>query len=103
MSEIAVVLPVYNGLEFLQENIKSVLNQQYKDFSFLICDDCSTDGSWDYLNSLNDSRITLYRNKQNKGLFPTLNFLCRQVESKLIKIWSQDDVMNPDCLEETVK
>ena len=52
MSEIAVVLPVYNGMKFLNENIKSVLNQHYKDFSFLICDDCSSDGSWDYLKSL---------------------------------------------------
>ena len=102
MSEIAVVLPVYNGLKFLDENIKSVLNQQYRNFTFLICDDCSTDGSWDYLSQLNDSRITLFRNEHNKGLFATLNFLCKNAESKLIKIWSQDDVMNPDCLGETV-
>jgi len=102
MSEIAVVLPVYNGMKFLNENIKSVLNQHYKDFSFLICDDCSSDGSWDYLKSLNDSRIQLYRNELNKGLFKTLNFLCKKAEAKLIKIWSQDDVMNPDCLGETV-
>ena len=102
MSEIAVVLPVYNGLKFLNENIHSVLNQQHKDFTFLICDDCSTDGSWDYLSQLNDNRIRLFRNEQNKGLFPTLNFLCKQAESKLIKVWSQDDVMNANCLGETV-
>ncbi len=103
MSEIAIVLPVYNGLRYLDENIQSVLQQQYKDFIFLICDDRSTDKSWEYLNTLNDPRISLYRNQQNKGLFPTLNFLCRQADAKLLKIWSQDDVMNPDCLGETIE
>jgi glycosyltransferase involved in cell wall biosynthesis len=86
----------------LKRNIQSVLQQQYKDFVFLICDDHSTDGSWDYLNTLNDPRISLYRNKQNKGLFGTLNFLCKQADARLIKIWSQDDVMNPACLAETI-
>ncbi|MGB8192871.1 MAG: hypothetical protein WCF67_13165, partial [Chitinophagaceae bacterium] len=44
----------------------------------------------------------LFRNENNRGLFPTLNFLCRQADAKLIKLWSQDDIMNPDCLQETV-
>ena len=99
---IAVVLPTYNGLPYVKEAVNSVLNQTYTDFEFLICDDASTDGTWEYLQSLQDPRIKLFRNPQNKGLFPTLNFLIRQAYAQWIHLWSQDDVMYPFCLEEEV-
>lgn len=102
MKEIAVVLPVYNGMKYLALAVESVLRQSHTDFIFLICDDCSKDGSWDYLQSLADPRISLYRNETNRGLFPTLNFLCRTADARIIKLWSQDDIMNPGCLAETV-
>jgi len=102
MSEIAVVLPVYNGMKYLEENITSVLNQSFTEFTFYIADDCSADGSWEYLNSLTDERVKLLRNQKNLGLFPTLNLLCKQADSPIIKLWSQDDIMNPHCLRDTV-
>lgn len=102
---ISVVLPVYNGMAFLKESVDSVLAQIADNFSFefLICDDCSTDTSFEFLSSIKDPRITLFRNKQNKGLFPTLNFLISQAQSELVHLWAQDDVMLPNCLKETVK
>jgi glycosyltransferase involved in cell wall biosynthesis len=100
MLEITVVLPVYNGMRYLEKNIASVLNQSFKEFEFLITDDCSTDGSWQYLNLLSDPRIRLSRNEKNHGLFPTLNSLCKRRRAGIIKLWSQDDVMKPNCLEE---
>ncbi|MGB8193512.1 MAG: glycosyltransferase, partial [Chitinophagaceae bacterium] len=60
MKQIAVVLPVYNGMKYLSLAVESVLQQTYTDFVFLICDDCSTDSSWEYLNSLKDDRISLF-------------------------------------------
>ena len=99
MHEITVVLAVYNGMEYLRENIESVLSQTLQNFEFLILDDCSNDGSWEYLNSLNDDRITLIRNERNRGLFYNLNFLIKRSKGKLIKLWSQDDVMYPHCLQ----
>lgn len=96
---LAVVLPTYNGIKYIRESVESVLGQTYQDFEFLICDDHSTDGTWEYLQTLNDSRIRLFRNEQNKGLFPTLNFLIRQTSAQWIHLWSQDDIMYPFCLE----
>ena len=100
MSFFAVVLPTYNGLPYVKASVESVLAQTYGDFEFLICDDHSTDGTWEYLQTLTDSRIRLFRNEQNRGLFPTLNFLIRQASAQWIHLWSQDDIMYPFCLEE---
>jgi glycosyltransferase involved in cell wall biosynthesis len=72
------------------------------DFEFLILDDCSTDGSWEWLQLVKDERVRLYRNEQNRGLFYNLNFLIKKTNSPLIKLWSQDDVLYPQCLEQVV-
>jgi glycosyltransferase involved in cell wall biosynthesis len=90
-------------MKYLQESVGSVLNQTYRDFEFLICDDCSTDESYTYLKTLNDPRIKLCRNETNKGLFPTLNLLIKQSNAELVHLWAQDDMMYPNCLEETLK
>ena len=96
---ISVVLPVYNGGSYLVSSGESVLQQNYTDFEFLILDDFSTDNSWQYLNSLSDKRITLFKNEKNNGLFCNLNFLIKKSKSNLIKIWAQDDIMYTNCLE----
>ncbi|MEO8961719.1 MAG: glycosyltransferase [Ginsengibacter sp.] len=95
---ISVLLPVYNGGEYLKQSLQSVLNQQFTDFEILIIDDCSTDDSFAYLESIHDSRITLFKNEQNRGLFFNLNYLIGQSRSPLIKLWAQDDIMYPQCL-----
>lgn len=97
-----MVLPVYNGGQYLIASVESVLKQSCENFELIIADDCSTDNSLQYLNSINDERITIYSNEVNKGLFYTLNHLIEKSKSKLIKLWAQDDIMYPHCLESFV-
>lgn len=96
---ICVILPVFNGGSFLKESVESVLKQSFYPFEFLILDDCSNDESWAYLSSIKDERITLFKNETNKGLFYNLNYLIGRSTSPLIKLWSQDDIMYPGCLQ----
>ncbi|MEP7144207.1 MAG: glycosyltransferase [Ferruginibacter sp.] len=102
MKTISIILPVYNGIPYLQYAIQSVLKQTYQNFEFLILDDCSTDGSWAYLNKIDDERVQLFKNDNNKGLFFNLNFLIRQSATPIIKLWSQDDIMYENCIEKIV-
>ena len=99
---ISVILPVYNGGTYLVSSLESVLNQSFKNFELLILDDCSSDGSWEYLEKIDDSRITIYRNEVNRGLFYNLNFLIKKSNSNLIKLWAQDDIMYSHCLQSFV-
>ena len=59
---VTVLMPVYNGEKYLREAIKSILNQTFRDFEFLIIDDGSTDKSAEIIKSFNDARIRLERN-----------------------------------------
>ena len=98
MPAVSIILPVYNGIKYLPQSVESILGQDFTDFEFLILDDCSTDGSWKWLQSLQDERVSLFRNEQNRGLFYNLNFLIKKSKAGIIKLWSQDDVMYPNCI-----
>ena len=47
--KVSVIMSVYNGLPYLKEAIKSILNQTYRNFEFIIVDDASEDKTWEYL------------------------------------------------------
>lgn len=101
MSEISVIMPVYNAEKFLQQALDSILQQSFRNFEFLICDDCSTDSSWDILQKTaqNDSRIKLFRNGKNSGVTFSLNRLLRESSSPLIARMDADDVSVSDRLQ----
>ena len=46
---VSVLMPNYNCEKYISEAIESILNQTYKNFEFIIIDDCSTDNSWEII------------------------------------------------------
>ena len=71
MTTLTITLPVYNGMPYLKDAVESVLAQTFADFRFLIIDDGSTDGTAEYLRSLNDPRLRVII-RENRGLGTTL-------------------------------
>lgn len=102
MPEVSVILSVYNGTNYLEKSVTSVLAQNFTDFKFLILDNCSTDGTWDYLQTIKDKRVELFRNENTTGVFANFNFLINQTNTSLIKLWAHDDIMYPHCLQSFV-
>ncbi len=95
---ISVILPIYNGQDFLHETILSVLNQTYNKFEFIIVDDGSTDDSRNIVNDFNDPRIVFF-SRSNFGLSETLNFAINKSRFNLIARIDQDDIMHAERLE----
>jgi glycosyltransferase involved in cell wall biosynthesis len=95
---ISVILPVYNGQDFLRETILSVLNQTYSNFEFIIVDDGSTDDSRNIVNDFSDPRIVFF-SRSNFGLSETLNFAINKSRFNLIARIDQDDIMHAERLE----
>lgn len=94
--EISVLMSVFNGADFLRESIDSVLGQSYRDFEFIIFDDCSTDNGAEIIESYDDERILLYRNEKNIGLTKTLNIGLDKARGKYIARMDYDDICEPD-------
>ena len=49
--KVSVILTSYNHASFIRESIDSVLNQSFKDFELHIWDDCSSDNSWEIIQT----------------------------------------------------
>ncbi len=98
--KISVIMSVYNGQDFLQASVKSILNQTCSDFEFLIVDDASTDSSPVLLEGLakSDNRIKIIKNQFNLGLTKSLNLALDQARGQYIARLDADDLAYPDRL-----
>ena len=67
MAKYSIILPVRNGGHYVKICVDSILAQTYTDFNFIVLDNCSTDGTLEWLLSLNDSRIKVIPSQ--KSLF----------------------------------
>ncbi len=97
---ISVLMPVYNCRQYVAEAIRSILQQTYRDFEFIIIDDGSTDGSGHILRvfAVSDSRIRLI-SRPNRGLVPSLNEGLSLSRGEFIARMDADDISFPTRLE----
>ncbi len=92
---ISVIMPVYNTAAFLEEAIKSIIQQTFKDFELIIINDGSTDISEVIISSFNDNRIRYYKNDKNEGLVYTLNRGIDLASAEWIARMDGDDISLP--------
>jgi glycosyltransferase involved in cell wall biosynthesis len=106
MALVSVVTPVYNGERYLKECIESVLAQSFKDYEYVIVDNCSTDKSKSIAEKYaKDKRIKIYQNKKKLSVLDSFNRAASRVSkgTKYIKFLSADDLLFPNCLEDMIK
>ncbi len=101
---VSVCLPLFNGANYLEVALPSVLNQTYKNFELIITDDGSTDNSLEIIEKFakKDKRIKLYRNPVKYGLFENYNEAIRKASGVYIKPYAHDDIFEPTILEKMV-
>lgn len=101
MTSISVLMPVYNGMPYIKEAVESVLAQDFQDWELVISDNGSTDGTCEYLDTLHESRIRIYKQKLNLGVYGNFNFLLEQAKASVAKALCADDWLLPGALERT--
>ena len=94
--KISVLMPVYNGDQFLDKSIKSVLNQTFNNFEYIIINDGSTDGSLKIIESYRDSRIKIINYSKNRGITFALNNGLDVAKGDYIARQDQDDISYPN-------
>lgn len=106
MPRVSVIMGIYNSNneEMVKSAIDSILNQTFKDFEFIICDDGSTDGTYELVKRLtkHDDRVILIQNEKNSGLAYSLNHCLSIAKGEYIARMDADDISLPERLEEEV-
>ena len=97
---LSVVLPVHNGMPFVEQCIESVLAQSFQGFEFVIGDDGSTDGTEEVVRRFAslDSRIRPLRRHCKSGLARSADWLVREAAAPLVAIAHADDLSHPQRL-----
>lgn len=97
---VSIITPVFNSARFINETARSVIDQRYQDWEWILVDDCSTDNSWEILVNLAnmDPRVKIFRNEINLKSGKTRNFAISQASKRFIAFLDADDVWHKDKL-----
>lgn len=97
---LSVVLPVFNGMPFVEESVRSILAQSFADFELVILNDGSTDGSGAVLRALadEDRRIRLVEADRRQGAAASSDLVVQQARAPLVARMDVDDIAHPDRL-----
>jgi len=99
---VSIITPCYNSEKFISETIHSVLNQTYKNWEWIIVDDCSTDNSTKIIKSFNDTRITLIELENNSGAAIARNTALEKAKGRYITFIDSDDLWLDDFLTKSI-
>ncbi len=101
---VSIITPVYDSEKFINDTIRSVLNQSYKNWEYILVDDCSSDNSWEIINSFSqqDNRIKAYRLDINSGSGAARNHAIKNASGKYIAFLDSDDIWIPERLEKHI-
>jgi glycosyltransferase involved in cell wall biosynthesis len=96
---VSVLLPVFNGMPFLEQAVKSILGQTFSNFEFIVVDDGSTDETYRLLQSIHDPRVIILRNRTNRGIVCCLNQALVKARGEYLARQDADDISLPRRLE----
>lgn len=101
---VSIVLPTFNGEEFLAQSIESVLKQSYKNLELIIVNDCSTDSTPRIIEEFakKDSRIKIIHNTINQKLPRSLNIGFNAASGEYWTWTSDDNYYLENAIEEMV-
>jgi glycosyltransferase involved in cell wall biosynthesis len=99
--KISVCIPVRNGGAFLPSAVESILEQSFSDFELIIIDNCSTDGTVEWIEAkiAKAPNVRFYKNPTNLGLVGNFNACLARAQGHYVKFLCADDLLLPGCLQ----
>ncbi|MFB3166858.1 glycosyltransferase [Neobacillus sp. 179-C4.2 HS] len=101
--EISVVTAVFNGDEYLEEAIESILKQTFTDFEYIIVNDGSDDNTKEILDNITDQRVKVIHLEKNGGAANALNVGINEARGKWIALQDADDVSSEHRLQKQLQ
>ena len=95
---VSIIIPTFNRLDKLVNAIESVRKQSYKDYEIIVVDNCSTDGTIEYLNRLKDNKISIYKIKNYGNIARSRNLGILNSKGDMLAFLDSDDLWYPNKL-----
>jgi len=97
------IIPTFNRGNIINNSIKSVLNQTYKNFEIIVVDDGSTDNTKEEINKIKNHKIRYLKLKKNSGGSNARNIGIKHSHGQYISFQDSDDIFYPDKLEKQIQ
>ena len=93
LNKVSIIMPAFNAMSTVERAVKSVCAQSFTEWELLICDDGSTDDTFEIISTLSekDPRISIFKNEKNSGVSYTRNFLLSKASCAFIAFLDADD------------
>ncbi|HEY8688006.1 MAG TPA: glycosyltransferase family 2 protein [Chitinophagaceae bacterium] len=98
MKKFSIILPVKNGGEYVKECVVSILSQTLNDFNLHFLDNCSTDDTLQWIQSLNDERIIIYPSTTPLSIEENWGRIVTIPKNEYITLIGHDDILKADYL-----
>ena len=99
---ITIITPVYNCVEYIEETIKSVLNQNYKNIEYIIVDGGSNDGTCKIIEKYL-KKINIFISEKDEGMYDALNKGFKMATGKYLAWLNADDLYFNNCISKSVE
>ncbi len=96
--EISIIMNCHNGERFLEESLKSVLSQSFKNWELIFWNNRSTDKSEKIFKSFKDKRFKYFYTHKKVSLYHSRNAACKKAKGKFIAFLDVDDLWFPNKL-----
>jgi glycosyltransferase involved in cell wall biosynthesis len=93
-----VIIPTRNRLATLQYALKTVLKQNYQNFKIIISDNFSSDGTRDYIQGLDSSKIDYFNTEKNLSMSSNYEFAISKIKEGFVILIGDDDGLLPSAL-----
>jgi len=100
MQKFSIILPVRNGGEYVKECVASVLSQTLGHFTLHILDNCSTDGTTEWLHAIKDDRVFIYPAEKPLTIEENWLRITKIQKNEFITMIGHDDVLDKSYLVE---
>ena len=99
---VTIFVVTYNRIEYLKSAIESILNQSFEDFSLTVLDNCSNDGTDEYVKSIEDKRVNYIRHEYNLGGVGNISYAFEHCDGDYFAIFHDDDILHYNLLKEEI-
>ena len=99
--KLSIVTPNLNGGKYLEQTIKSVINQDYKNIEYIIIDGGSTDNSIEIIKKYSNY-ISYYEIKKDNNMYEALNYGFKKASGDIFTWLNSDDLYYKNCLSKLI-
>ncbi|MEP6675265.1 MAG: glycosyltransferase [Ferruginibacter sp.] len=103
MPKYSIILPVRNGGEYVKDCIHSILKQTFTDFDLIVLDNCSTDGTREWISALHEKKISIIPSQTPLSIEENWGRIKDVRKNEFITLIGHDDILYPEFLESIEK